>query len=169
MWDTEFRVTWPDGSVHWLLAKGQVFFDDAGRPVRLAGINLDITERKETEAALQESERRYKEVFDITSDCIFLLDVTSDGRFKVARFNPAGEAAVGFSTAETAGRFVEDAVGEEVAQGFIPTYRRCVDAGVAITSEDEVNLPVGRRYFHTNLIPVRNAAGRIHPDCRRRA
>ena len=38
MWDTEFRVTWPDGSVHWLLAKGQVFLDDAGRPVRLAGI-----------------------------------------------------------------------------------------------------------------------------------
>src|SRR5215469_12476820 len=31
-WDTEFRLVWPDGSVHWILAKGQVFFDNLGRP-----------------------------------------------------------------------------------------------------------------------------------------
>ena len=32
VWDTEFRVVWPDGSVHWLFAKGQVFHDDSGSP-----------------------------------------------------------------------------------------------------------------------------------------
>ena len=56
VWDTEFRVVWPDGSVHWLLGKGQVFLDDAGRPIRLAGVSLDITERKEAEEALRQSE-----------------------------------------------------------------------------------------------------------------
>ena len=61
VWDTEFRVVWPDGSVHWLLGKGQVFLDDAGRPVRLAGVSLDITERKRSqETALQESEERLR-------------------------------------------------------------------------------------------------------------
>jgi PAS domain S-box-containing protein len=60
VWDTEFRVVWPDGSIHWLLAKGHVFRDDAGRPVHLAGVNLDITERKRVETALRESEERLR-------------------------------------------------------------------------------------------------------------
>jgi two-component system, cell cycle sensor histidine kinase and response regulator CckA len=60
LWDTEFRVTWPDGSIHWLLSKGQVLLDDAGCPIRLAGVSLDITERKNAETALRESEQHLK-------------------------------------------------------------------------------------------------------------
>jgi two-component system, cell cycle sensor histidine kinase and response regulator CckA len=52
-WDAEFRVVWPDGSAHWLLGKGTVFLDDFGRRIRLTGVNLDVTERKHTEAALK--------------------------------------------------------------------------------------------------------------------
>jgi PAS domain S-box-containing protein len=48
-WDAEFRVLWPDGSVHWLLGKGKVFLDDSGLPIRMAGVSLDITERKRAE------------------------------------------------------------------------------------------------------------------------
>jgi len=56
VWDTEFRVAWPDGSIRWLLGKGTVFLNDAGRPVRMTGVNLDITQRKQAEAALRASE-----------------------------------------------------------------------------------------------------------------
>ena len=56
--DAEWRVVWPDGSNHWIHARGKVFFDDAGRPLRLIGVDIDVTERKRAEEELCESEQR---------------------------------------------------------------------------------------------------------------
>jgi two-component system cell cycle sensor histidine kinase/response regulator CckA len=64
IWDVEFRVVWPDGSVHWLLGKGTVFLDNAGHPVRITGVNIDITDRKQAAAALFESEERFRNMAD---------------------------------------------------------------------------------------------------------
>ena len=50
--ESEWRVRWPDGSVHWILGRCQMFKDSEGRPLRLSGINIDITDRKQAEAAL---------------------------------------------------------------------------------------------------------------------
>jgi two-component system cell cycle sensor histidine kinase/response regulator CckA len=103
-----------------------------------------------------------KEVFDNISVCIFLIDVTSDGRFKFAEFNPAEEKAVGLTNAEVSGKFVEEVFAEELAEKLVANYRRCQESGAPINYDDELNLPSGRRHFHTNLIPIRNASGRIH-------
>ncbi len=53
--DSEFRVVWPDGTVHWLLAKGKLLRDSEGKPIRMVGVSMDITERKRAEAALATS------------------------------------------------------------------------------------------------------------------
>jgi PAS domain S-box-containing protein len=45
----EYRVVWPDGSVHWIAGTGQFEFDAAGQPCRMVGVVLDITERKQSE------------------------------------------------------------------------------------------------------------------------
>lgn len=44
--EREYRVVWPDGSVHWVASGGRTFFDPSGRPVRMLGTALDITARK---------------------------------------------------------------------------------------------------------------------------
>ncbi len=54
---TEYRVIWPDGSIHWLHDLGKTLFDDNGNPAYVVGIKLDITEQKQMEAALLEQER----------------------------------------------------------------------------------------------------------------
>jgi len=53
--DIEYRVVWPDGSVHVLFGRATVVRDAAGRPVRVYGTNVDITERKRAENALRDS------------------------------------------------------------------------------------------------------------------
>jgi PAS domain S-box-containing protein len=56
--EAEWRATWADGSVHWLLGRFQLFSDEAGRPVRLTGINLDITDRKRAEDAARDMQKQ---------------------------------------------------------------------------------------------------------------
>jgi len=61
----EFRVVRSDGEIRWLAAKGQVLNDHEGRPVRMVGVNFDVTERRRTEERLrsftQELEARVAE------------------------------------------------------------------------------------------------------------
>jgi PAS domain S-box-containing protein len=52
----EFEVRWPDGSVHWLASTGRAVHDDSGRPVRMVGLNWDVTQRRRAEAALRDAE-----------------------------------------------------------------------------------------------------------------
>lgn len=51
----EFRIIRPDGSIRWILERGRIFRDDSGRAIRLLGISIDMTERKQFEAFLQQA------------------------------------------------------------------------------------------------------------------
>jgi len=49
----EFRVVWPDGSVHWLATRGRAFRGDGGRTQRVEGIAMDVTARRQAEEELR--------------------------------------------------------------------------------------------------------------------
>lgn len=53
----EFRIVRPDGTVRWMVANAHIFYDADGTPARMIGVNLDVTERKQAEQALRQSER----------------------------------------------------------------------------------------------------------------
>lgn len=55
-YEHEMRVTWPDGSLHWLGTRGKVVRDADGRPIRLSGVNWDITHHKRIEQALRDKQ-----------------------------------------------------------------------------------------------------------------
>jgi PAS domain S-box-containing protein len=57
-YETEFRVIWPDGSLHWVEGKGQVLRNAAGNPIRMVGVAVDITERKQAEEVLQKANEK---------------------------------------------------------------------------------------------------------------
>ena len=54
---SEFRVCWPDNSVHWIVGQGIGMVSPDGKPLRIVGVNFDVTDRKRAEAALLQSEK----------------------------------------------------------------------------------------------------------------
>lgn len=57
----EWRVVWPDGSVHWIAGRWQVLLDQLGEPSRVLGVNIDVTDRKRAELELLQMNRALKE------------------------------------------------------------------------------------------------------------
>jgi PAS domain S-box-containing protein len=54
--DIEYRVLWPDDSLHWVHVQGKASCDEHGRPIKLVGVSQDVTERREAERRLRESQ-----------------------------------------------------------------------------------------------------------------
>jgi PAS domain S-box-containing protein len=130
----------------------------------VARLKLSLAESDHRYQAVQQeaADTQYKEVFDHISVCMFLVDVMDDGRFRYVRFNSAEEKAVGLASANVAGRYVEEVFPEDLARKLNDNYRRCLKGGVPIAYDDELILPGGHKYFHSNLIPLRDPSGRVH-------
>jgi PAS domain S-box-containing protein len=85
-YNIEFRVIWPDGSVHWVASKGQVYYDNAGQPIRMTGINMDTTERKQVEEALKASEQRWQLALRGNNDGIWDWNIKTNEAFFSTRW-----------------------------------------------------------------------------------
>ena len=78
----EWRVIWPDDSIHWLFGRWKVFKDDNGKPLKMIGVNIDITELKKAEEALVVSEKRYRELFNSMTEMFQVIELIYDTKGK---------------------------------------------------------------------------------------
>jgi len=88
--ESEFRIVHGDGSLRWLSSRGRGIYDETGALVRVIGINLDITERKQTEAALSASEARFRSQFAAAPTPTFLWQVAGS-QFILVDVNAAAD------------------------------------------------------------------------------
>jgi PAS domain S-box-containing protein len=99
-YEAEYRIVRPDdGQVRWIFGRGRIFRDPAGQPVRYAGVDIDITDRKRTEEALRESEERYRTLIENANDLVFTLDLD----FRITSANPAVKQLLGYAPEELVG------------------------------------------------------------------
>jgi PAS domain S-box-containing protein len=99
----EFRVIWPDGSIHWIATKGQVYYDKSGKPVRMTGINIDITERKQVVEALRISEERWQLAWRGNNDGLWDWNVKTNEVF----FSVRWKEMLGYQDHEISNHFGE--------------------------------------------------------------
>ncbi|MBW4660374.1 MAG: PAS domain S-box protein [Drouetiella hepatica Uher 2000/2452] len=84
----EYRILWPDGSLHWLLGQGRGIYDQTGKAVRMAGVLIDITDRKTAEAALQDSEARFRRLAENVPGVIYRYIMHPDGTDQFTYISP---------------------------------------------------------------------------------
>ncbi|HEX4202678.1 MAG TPA: PAS domain-containing sensor histidine kinase [Ktedonobacteraceae bacterium] len=60
----DYRTIWPDGSIHWLTDRARGFYDAQGNAAYLIGATMDITDQKQAEEALRESETRFRRLVE---------------------------------------------------------------------------------------------------------
>lgn len=95
--EDEWRVVWPDGTIHWIYGRASVLKDEFGKPLKMIGVNIDITHRKKVDEALRESEKRFRSIFEQAPLAIALIDSIT-GRF--LKINPRYVEIIGRSEAE---------------------------------------------------------------------
>lgn len=71
-YDQEYRVIWPDGSIHWLASKGKIVLEN--NMPHFMGITYDITKRKNTEETLKKSEEWFKSVVDTSPSLLVIFN-----------------------------------------------------------------------------------------------
>jgi len=89
--------THKDGSQFPMLMNGMTIPDESGEPVYMAVTAIDITERKKVEAALQESEEKYRTLFETSPEGIVIIDIETK---RYLHANPAACDLLGYSEEE---------------------------------------------------------------------
>ena len=108
--DVEFRIKRADGEWRWFYRTGRFVYATDGKPLSMIGITFDITERKQAQEALRESQAQLANVIGSAMDAV----ITVDQDQRIAIFNSAAEKMFGCSTAE--------AIGQPIDR-FIPEHR----------------------------------------------
>jgi PAS domain S-box-containing protein len=136
LFSMEYRMVARDGSIRWFLDEARVVRDETGRPVFHHGFLLDITERKELQDALHQSQeelRREKQYLESLLEISPVAIVTLDLEERVTSWNPAAEALFGYTEAEALGRTVEELIlrTEALAQEGASIMAEAMSAGTA--------------------------------------
>ncbi|HEU0058963.1 MAG TPA: PAS domain-containing protein [Hyphomicrobiaceae bacterium] len=130
--NTEYRIALPDGKTRWIESRGLLFYADDGRPSRIIGVNIDVTERKYAAAALEESEARYRALYDDNPSMYFTVDAGGT----VLSVNEFGARQLGYAPAELVGHSVLQVIHPEDRQSALRHLARCAAAPETVfTSE----------------------------------
>jgi PAS domain S-box-containing protein len=182
-YNIDYRSLWPDGSIHWLAAKGRGYYDAAGKTMRMEGVVIDISERKRMEEELlkfntkleqmilertrelqsaQESLQRQREeqqiIFDSVPAWIFYKD--KENRF--IRVNQAFSDVMGMSKEQLEGKAMIDLYPKEQADAFWKDDMKVVESGRPKRNIIEsMDSPEGTLWVQTDKIPYRDAQGNI--------
>src|SRR5262249_18502056 len=107
-WDNTFRIVLPGGRVAWIQRLGRADRDAAGRLTRLTGLELDITERRQAEEALQarRDEERDRELHLLLENAAQGI-VSVDEQGTIVTANRAFEAMFGWGPGELVGQSIE--------------------------------------------------------------
>ena len=156
--DLEFRVIHPDQSIRWLACRGSIVRDANGTPIATHGISLDITVRKEAEAAVTESATQLATLTDVLPQLLWFAKPNGDVEF----FNRQWYEYTG----QTANRALDwgwqPVIHPDDLDRCLQTWGHALSTGAVYDIEYRLRRTDGAYRWHLGrAIPVRDATGQI--------
>lgn len=150
-YEKDYRTIWPDGSVHWLTDRARVICDEAGKPIRVVGATLDITELKHKEEQLQEAKDQVTTILESITDAFLSIDM----HWRYCYVNQRMEAYLGKKQEELLGKSIWEVVPALIGTTFEDHYRTAMKTGQVV--HFEAFHPAFQRWVETSVYP--NADG----------
>ncbi len=163
-YNTEFRVIWPDKSIHWLMARAKIYYDENMNAVSVLGVNIDITERKQIESVLQQSQELLQNIIDNSDTNIYVKDI--EGHYLLInrrieeRYHLSKEQVLGKTDAEI---FPQTPL--EQRTEWRENDDLVILAQTPVQSEEIIVEDDGVRTYLSTKFPLRNNDGVVYAVC----
>jgi PAS domain S-box-containing protein len=149
----EHRLRKKDGEIIWVQCRGQIFLNDQGKVDYISGVSFDVTQRKQAEEALIESDKISKVLLDSNPESVLLLDkeltVITANQTAAKRFGKRLNKIIGVS--------LYDLFPTDVLKTRKPYFDKVFRTGRPVTFED---IREGIN-FHTYISPILDEAGKV--------
>lgn len=148
--EIEFRIIHPKLGIRWLQSLGSLTFDEQGEPVRLSGINLDISDRKQAELTLKQISERLQLVLEATKVGVYDWNATTNEVI----WTPENEIMMGYEPGtpnRTYQEWADRVHPEDLARVELMLQTAIIQGQKDYQSEHRIIWPDGSVHWHFTL------------------
>jgi PAS domain S-box-containing protein len=155
----EYRLRRHDGEYRWIIDSGRPYYDDDDRFSGYIGSCYDITDHRRTEEALTQSEKRFRELTENTSDWVWEVDVNM--RYVYA--SPKVKELLGYAPVDVLGKTPFELMSPEEGDRLRPSFDEIMRSPQSFKALENVNVHKdgSRVVLETSGVPVYDAEGKF--------
>ena len=156
---SDYRFVRPDGTLAWVMGQAVPENNAEEQVIGYVGTVTDITERKQTEAALQASERQLSMIYANIADVLFYLAVEGEARYRFISVNPAFLHITGLVEDQVVGKLVQEVIPQPAHALVLGKYNEAIRTKKKVGWEEISDYPAGKKYGEVSATPILDASG----------